>query len=212
MVFADGWRYWKSAAIEARRRTLTHALQKILTGVVLSMLATGAQFALSLRGLSDSAKIVISLLGSAVLVMVGSFLKNLILVPPSIHEEQEAKLYELKTQLVAATEKPKRDPAAEYHIQLAKDGIENIGPAAVPLLRYLMIHGTLTFGRYDPPLPEGINARDLHAFLQVAVKYQLATTRHQDQPGGKEESFEIAPGMSAALKQLLYGGEDPPAR
>ena len=204
MAYADGWRYWKSAIIEATQRTLAHARQKILTGLVLSILATVAQFVLNVRGLSDSAKIGISLLGSAILVTVGSFLKNLILGPPLLHNRQEAELHELKAELAAEIGRPKRDPAEEYHIQLAKDGLENIGPAAIPLLRHLMIHETVTFGRYDPPLPEGINVRDLHALLQVAVKYQLATIRHQDQPSGEEESFEIAPGMVAVLRQLLY--------
>jgi hypothetical protein len=207
MDFTDGWRYWKSAVIEAGRHTLTHARRKILTGLILSILAAILQFALDVRGLSDSAKIAISLLGSAVLVMVFSFLKNLISVPPSIDERQEAKLHALRAQLAAEIERPKRDPAEEYHIQLAEEGLENIGPAGVPLLRHLMIHGTLRFGRHDPPLPEGLNVRDLHALLRVAVNCQLVTNRHHDQPGGGEESFEIAPGMAAALRQVLYGSE-----
>jgi hypothetical protein len=95
----------------------------------------------------------------------------------------------------------------EYHLELARKGLEDIGPASFPLLRHLMIHGTLTFGRHDPPVPEGLNARDLHALLSVAVNHQLVTNRHHDQPGGEEESFEIAPGMAAALRQLLYGSE-----
>ena len=97
-----------------------------------------------------------------------------------------------------------KSSAERYHLELARKGLENIGPAGVPLLRHLIIHGTLRFGHHDPPLPEGLNARDLRALLRVAVSYQLVTNRHQDQPGGAEESFEVAPGMSAALRQLLY--------
>lgn len=58
-----------------------------------------------------------------------------------------------------------------------------------------------------PPLPSGINMSDTLDLLNAAEKQQLVTSREVQYSGGWERTFEIAPGMKAALEELLYPPE-----
>lgn len=81
------------------RETRSHARKKLVLGLVLSVLAIGLQYLLQVRSFSDTEKICFSLIASAVIVLMGSFLKNLILTPPSMHREQQNEIARLEKQL-----------------------------------------------------------------------------------------------------------------
>ena len=68
------------------------------------MIAFAIQYALSLRSLSDTEKVLISLVGAAVIVMAGSFLWHLIATPAVLHRNQIGRIAELERSLEEARE------------------------------------------------------------------------------------------------------------
>ena len=109
---------------------------------------------------------------------------------------------------VEGLKKPKRTPAEEHQLAVARAGLDSFGEyaaeCAIPVLRHLMSHGVLTFGFYDPPLPQRMNAVDVRTTLLALVNLDLVTREQGLKPGTSADSFKIAPGMRAALEELLY--------
>ena len=75
--------------------------------------------------------------------------------------------------------KPKRTPAEEHQLAVARAGLDSFGEyaaeCAIPVFRHLMSHGVLTFGFYDPPLPQRMNAVDVRTTLLALVNLDLVT-------------------------------------
>ena len=146
--------------------------------------------------LNDTEKIILSVLISAAVVMVGYFLSNLFLTPPILARKK------------APESKPKRTPEQEWKYAQAKVALEEIDLGTVDVLRHLEIHGTMTFDGIDPPLPRGFNARDAKAILRLCAARDLVTFKTISRPSGGvapiiETAYQIAPGMKAALDELL---------
>jgi hypothetical protein len=187
----------------AIKEAFSHARNKLLLGFVVAILATALQYALKLRGLTDSEKIAISLMGSAVVVMVGSFVWNLVRIPAMLYVEP-----------------PKRTPSNEHHYQEAKAALDELGAKAAVVLRHLKKHGQLTFnapppGVQGPPssqsaLPEGTTANETYASLEDCVRKSLVSHFFRTETIGPHQygvtyiDFRIAEGMKDALDELLY--------
>jgi low affinity Fe/Cu permease len=71
----------------ARAKTFTHVVQRLLIGLVISVIAAFVQYLLKLRNLSDTWKIVISVLTGPIFVGAYFFVKNLIREPALLHTE-----------------------------------------------------------------------------------------------------------------------------
>jgi hypothetical protein len=83
----ETWPYWQMALRRVCAATFSHAKQKIAFSVTFAMIGFALQYILCLRTLGDSMQNVVILVGSVILVMVGSFLWKLIVVPASIYPE-----------------------------------------------------------------------------------------------------------------------------
>jgi hypothetical protein len=113
MRFTEVWQYWRSVLGAAARNTLSHARQKIVLGLSLSLIAFAFQYFLNLRTWSDTQKVIVSLLGAAFLVMLGSFLKHVLLEPAAIHREQRQRVADLEGQLAPEERGKNASPEAE---------------------------------------------------------------------------------------------------
>jgi len=101
--------------------------------------------------------------------------------------------------------KPKRTAAEEQKYAEAKTALSKFGDAGIVALRHLEKHGTLTFTALaDPSIPIGMNARDLQAILAACAIDSLVTRETIHKSGGIDYVYKIAPGMKAALDELLY--------
>jgi hypothetical protein len=200
----DAWPYWKMVARSARAKTLVHIVQKLLIGLVISMTAALAQYLLKLRSLSDTWKIVISVVTGPVVVGAFFFVKNLIAEPALIYAE-----------------KPKRTPAQQHYYDEARAALEMIGQDAITVLRHLTTHGELTFimrpsGSSGPPyaqspLASGMNLMETYMCLEKCAYKSLVSPVHRHVSLGPNQpypatyiDYHIAEGMKEAIGELLY--------
>ena len=93
----DAFRYWRNVLAITRNETLSHFRRKVLLGSYMAIVAAALQFALHVRALSDTWKIIISLAGSAATVMIGSFFKHLLLTPFMLSRKSAVEIEELKS-------------------------------------------------------------------------------------------------------------------
>lgn len=115
----------------------------------------------------------------------------------AVTEMRDAELQDFK--------KPKRTAAEEQKYAEAKTALSKFGDAGIVALRHLEKHGTLTFTALaDPSIPIGMNARDLQAILAACAIDSLVTRETIHKSGGIDYVYKIAPGMKAALDELLY--------
>jgi hypothetical protein len=180
----------------AAKGMLSHARQKIILGVVMATLATILQYALHVRSLGDTEKIALSLLGSATVVMLGSFFYNLIQIPATLYIDPKKKIA--------------RTPSEQHHYEQAKAALKELGESAVMMLRYLKVHRRLTFrASGPPPLPDGMDLKIALSLLEQCVGKMLVTRDQKMVDTGAtypsfETIYEIAPGMTTVLDELLY--------
>jgi hypothetical protein len=108
---------------------------------------------------------------------------------------------------------PKRTPLEEHHYFKAKAALDQFGelrPEIETALCHLRTHEMLKFSGFTAPAaPQGMNARDLRAYLNLCVAQSLVTVNQgglrEDGPFPTyDEIFTIAPGMKLALDELLY--------
>jgi hypothetical protein len=128
----------------------------------------------------------------------------LIKAPQALDKERSKESDELRNKIRAITDRPKRTTAEEHHYQIACAALKKIGPDAETVLQHLAIQGTLKFNNYDPPLPKGLPAMKVREILTLCVNEHLVTVDTSAQRGGFDYVYQIAPGMKAALDELLY--------
>jgi hypothetical protein len=167
--------------------TISHSKRKLLLGLVISMLALATQYIIRLRSMSDTKKIVLSFVVAIVIVMIGSFVWNLIKIPALLYPEPR-----------------KRSAADEANYAIARVAFEKLGPNAVSLLRQIKQHGFFKFGLVPPPLPNGMNERDTRTLLTQCVTEHLLTVQSTLASGMPDISYIIAPGMASVIDDLLY--------
>jgi hypothetical protein len=105
----------------------------------------------------------------------------------------------------ALKEKPKRTHAEEHDYDRAKKALEQFGPRAYIALRHLRAQGSLAFGTYSPPLPEGVNGNETVWGYDTCVAEGLVS-RSDSTPKQGEATFRIGPKMDNILEELLFEG------
>jgi signal transduction histidine kinase len=118
----------------------------------------------------------------------------------------------LEKEIGTLSSKAQRSPSEQHYYEQAKAALEDLDTTAGIVLRHLKKHGQLIFRQYGPfpPLPAGMNAEETRSWLDRCVARDLATRNHdRKETGGirhsvEEITYQIAPGMKAALDELLY--------
>lgn len=118
--------------------------------------------------------------------------------------ERDQKIISQEQTIQKFSEKPKRSPVEEHHYATAKIALNRLGANGSALLRHLNLHGTLTFNQFAPPLPVGLSPEAAREILNRCVGEQLVTIRQNPNRVSWDYVYEIAPGMKAALDELLY--------
>ena len=95
----DAPAYWKTVLRSAVSEATSHYKQKIKQGLALSVLALILQYVLEVRSISDTWKIAISLIASAIIVMGWAFLKSLIFTPVLMHQLERQRADGLSAEL-----------------------------------------------------------------------------------------------------------------
>jgi len=197
-------KYWKMVLRNAGAKTLSHIVQKLLGGMVISAIAIYVQYRLNIRSLSDTCKMLSSVSIGPVVVGAFFFIKNLIVEP--------ALLY---------TEPPKRTPAQQHSYEQAKAALGELGSTAVLVLRHLRTLGELTFialdqGSPGPPFTqsapaEGMTLIDTCLCLEACASKSLVSRVYRRVGMSPSHSYQvtyidyrIAEGMKDALDELLY--------
>jgi hypothetical protein len=106
-----------------------------------------------------------------------------------------------------AHHKPQRTPAEHHRYKSAQLALDRLGEPALMALRHLSTYGELVFGLTHPPLPEGMNLGEAMNIYLACVGEGLAARRDINANIDTEcpsVIFQIAPGMKAALEELLY--------
>jgi hypothetical protein len=191
----DALPYWKMVFREVARRISSHLRQKLVFWILTSMMLAAIQYLLQVRSLSDTMKIAISIGASAGIVLLFSFVKALVQVPPSLCSEPK-----------------KRTPSEEHYVQMVKDAVTRHGDHAVTLLRHLKLMGAIVFGfGAAPSLPDGMNHSETlellkllkaekivyDEFVPVDMSSPLARTMAPD-------IWHISPGIEPLLDEILY--------
>jgi len=184
--------YWRMVLRKVCAATASHWRNKIVWGMVLGMLALIIQYKFQLRSLGDTGKIAVSLAGSAVIVLAGSFIRNLIVIPAAIYPE------------------PKDRTAAEAEAYAtAEAALQKLGSNARIILRHLRRHGRLKFNHIAPPLPDGMSPSVARRSLEGCVSEQLATRESvQRFDGNHDYIYTISRVMEPVLDDLLYQSTD----
>ena len=204
----EAFQYWRKVLAITRKETLSHFRRKVLLGFCMSVGATILQFWMHVRVLTDTEKILVSLAASATAVMLGSFLKHLLLTPPALAHNSALDVSTLRQQ-VEQLKPPKRTPEQEQKYSEAKTALDEIGIKAIPVLRHLDKHGPLKFNGLDPPLPKGMSARDTRAILNICADHDIVTRVPSIRPSGgvspiMEDTYSIPIGIADVLRELLY--------
>jgi hypothetical protein len=119
--------------------------------------------------------------------------------------EAESQRVVVLTSEIAALRAPKRTSKQEHDYNHAKQALEPIGEKGRIALQFLMTHEKLSFGFYDPPVTFPMPTQELRDILRTASDNGLVTIRHERlHPMEPQMVYEIAPGMKAALEELLH--------
>ena len=103
--------------------------------------------------------------------------------------------------------KPPRTAAEQYRYDLAKTAIKKLGQEAELILRHLQVHGKIILGSwFIPTLPSEMSAEKAKRVLNALKQEHIVNETFTPSPGGCDSVWEIAPGMAAALDELLYEG------
>jgi hypothetical protein len=129
----------------------------------------------------------------------------------AIREVSAAQSSELRRQIEQLAP-PKRTQSEEYHYTKARDGLKNVGKRGEMMLQYLEIHGKLMLNSTGYPpviLPGGMTPQQARECLDECLSASLVTRESIHKQGFgispvQEDSYQIAPGMKAALDELLY--------
>ena len=103
--------------------------------------------------------------------------------------------------------KPQRTPAEDHRYKSAELALVRLGQPAFIALRHLSTYGELVFGLTHPPLPEGMGLGQAMNVYRACVEEGLVVRRDINANIDTEcpsVIFQIAPGMKAALEELLY--------
>jgi hypothetical protein len=196
--------YWKTVLRSVLAGTFSHVRNKLLLGLVLSMIALGLQYLLRVRSWSDSEKIAISLVGSAVIVMIGSFIKHLVTVPASIHQKQEQEIekrdvliHDLTSQL-ATPAVPQQDLERRQRVRTL------IAGATAEEIKFLKFIND----REEIPYEHGYHDRSREAVDSSIAKWRNKLIQVRVERDSNATYWSIAPGLKDALVYVLY--EQPP--
>jgi hypothetical protein len=130
----------------------------------------------------------------------------------------DAELLSLRRRVEQLTP-PKRTPSEEYHYQLAKAALAELGPLSRIVLKHLRAHGKLTFRQssgYSTPRsvllsqpPEGMTGEQTLQMLNRCERKSLVSHSEEINVTGTaatitDMTYRIADGMAPALEELLY--------
>ena len=192
--------YWKTVLRSVLAGTFSHVRNKLLLGLVLSMIALGLQYLLRVRSWSDSEKIAISLVGSAVIVMIGSFIKHLVTVPASIHQKQEQEIekrdvliHDLTSQL-ATPAVPQQDLERRQRVRTL------IAGATAEEIKFLKFIND----REEIPYEHGYHDRSREAVDSSIAKWRNKLIQVRVERDSNATYWSIVPGLKDALVYVLY--------
>jgi hypothetical protein len=193
--------YWSLVLHKVAAATISHWRNKMLLGLVLGMLALAIQYGLHIRTISDTQKLAISLVGSAVIVLLASFIWNLLTIPAAIYPEPKT-----------------RTAGEEYHFQRAQRFLLSHGTEFADILRLIKTSGRLVLGKGQSGLPPGIDVSRALAILKELQHESIVKGEECPPPSLPSDPahrmfiqmtqtkivWAIAPGFETVLDELLY--------
>lgn len=200
--------YWKRAFRFSFGNTKTFHPIKVLPAI----LAAFARLYFGKGGpLKETILIVLASTGTYILCYVVDFLwKMLIVAPMRIDAEHIGTEAELRETIKALQSKPTRTNAEQHRYEQAKRALDELGLDAMTVLRHLRAHEELMFsGNSFPILPDGMNQINLRVALDNCARKHLVSVKTVMRQTGaiypiQDDTYQIAPGMKAALDELLY--------
>ena len=128
---------------------------------------------------------------------------HLCLTPAKLDADRAAVVAELQEQIRKLTP-PKRTPAQQDAYDIAKAAISLLKPHGVPALRYLRMHGQITFYATSctPPPPSGLTMQNLFWVYNHCVSVGVVSCNEKF--GGGEKTFTIPSRMESVLDEVLY--------
>lgn len=201
---------WKLAVSETKAFWTAHKLVTTIPGPLLALLGWTIFRGIPKRGDVMQVAIVSIVLFLATVGL--TFLVSVIRAPKLLDDTRQSKISELNEHNRQLLSRPKRSPSEQHHYEQAKAALDELGPTAAIVLRHLEKHGRLIYRQRgpSPPVPADMNAEQMRAALDRCIAKDLATRSHEWVPTGgvthkiEETTYQIAPGMKAALDELLY--------
>lgn len=77
--------YWKDIALQAFRRTAFFAWQRMVLGLIVTMVGFGLQWLTGLHPWNDIWKILLTVIGAYLIVMIAAYFTNIFRVPAILH-------------------------------------------------------------------------------------------------------------------------------
>jgi hypothetical protein len=217
----DLFEYWRAILAIATSKTVRHFRAKIALGLVIAVVAALFQFLLHVRALSDTDKILISLFGSAAIVMVGAFLWNLFLAPPEFHNKGALALTDVTNELAAERQRsaallaevellkqPRRTPADERYFQKVKAAFGAFSENAKLALAYIVEQGQVEGVEQSVQIPGLSLDASTAALLELRrtdLVKQTITPRPNSAIGW--EHWVVVATYEDAIKDRLYGDQ-----
>lgn len=201
--------YWTIILRSACAEMFTRYREKIKLGLALGIMALIIQYALDVRGFSDSSKIAISLVASAALVMAWSFIKGLITTPASMHAQQLGAIDALQAEVTTkdlevirlrelSMRKHPLDEKREAEIALA---LQSLSPAEVGVIAWLLDAGETPRGRIQQ---RGLNVDTLYSRPDFPPLFNCRSHRPGNGIQELDRFYSINEEMKSALRSVIY--------
>jgi len=205
---------WRLAVAETKAYWTAHKLVTTIPGPLLALLAWTVFRGVPKRG--DVMQVaIVSIIGF--LAALGlTFLVSFVRAPKLLDDTRQSKISELNEHNRQLLSRPKRSPSEQHHYEQAKAALDELGLPAAIVLRHLEKHGQLIYRQRgpSPPAPANMTAQEMQSWLDRCVARDLVTPSHEWKATGgvthkiEEKTYQIAPGMKAALDELLYSGPE----
>jgi hypothetical protein len=103
---------------------------------------------------------------------------------------------------ISDLKKPKRSAGEVDRYKQVEAQLRKCSNEAIAMLKHLQIHGNVNMGMHSSILPNGMSNAVAQEVLAELYQAHLLTRRQEGRIG--DMRYEIAPGMKAALDELLY--------
>lgn len=206
--------YWRRARLWALANTKAYTPQKAIPPI---LAAIGQYWFFNMRPMNQTIATIVTITGVYLLLYGLDYTwKLLIQAPVALDKDRDSEFRSVTSKLQdlvgenARLKQPRRTAKQDQEFADAEQALQTLGEKGIKVLQCLMMHGSLAFGAFNPPIQFPVPAQEFREILNKAVLENLVTPHNAGSGHQRETVYEIAPGSKQALEELLYRPVTPP--